>query len=413
MPDFENVTIVGAGMAGLSAAWWAVRQQPGLPVVVLERESGPLAWLADESPEPVVLGRGSGGIPPVKEDYPGGWPEIGRILQKWEGSATRGWLESLGVELVRLDEEAFGCSGGGDLREALIRSLTDLGVRLRTSFAVETVSAQPGGGFRVWSRDGQVEAGGALLLATGGERNHGLKLASEFGFTVNAPVPAFLRLRLASPKLGHQLGPMTRDIGLSCLKSGEQSRGKATLSGRGLEGPAVSDLSSRLHRLWKQLNYRLQLAVDWFPDLRGASIRQELASRCERGGRRLVGEEPLLGFSQRQWVYFLESVRIDPDLPWGRIKAKKVQALTQRLKNDPVAVAGMGLPAGERAWAGGIDLSTLDLNRCQSLRHPGLFAAGEMLDFSGRPGGHHLNAVWASGYLAGSSMGLGLAGEAS
>ena len=406
MPDLKNVIVIGAGLAGLAAAHWASRQNPGRRTVVLEKEAGSLAWLGAFGAGPVVLGRSSGGSPPSADDFPGGWPEAERILEKWDGSATRGWLESLGLECCDLGPRSFGCADGKAFRHAFVEAILKNGIELRTGFAVETVSVQPDGGFRVWSREGHAEDGSALLLATGGERNHGLKLARELGLEVASPVPAFLRLRLASPKLGNQLGPLTRQMGVCCLKSEESSVGTVSISGRGLEGPGVSDLSARLHPLWKQLNYRLQIALDWFPDLRGAVIRQELASRCERGGRRSIGEEPLFGLGPRQWEYFLHSVRIDPDLQWGRVKTRKIQALIQRFKRDPVAVGGMGLPAGERAWAGGISLSGLDLARCQSLRLPGLYCAGEILDYTGRPGGPHLDLAWASGYLAGSSMGL-------
>ena len=246
MPDLRNVVIIGGGLAGLTAAYWAVRQGMGQRVVVLERGPAPLAWMKGTSPNSVLLGRTGKGAPPAAEEYPTGWPELERILEKWPGNANRDWLLSLGLPLESFEDGAFGTTDGARFGQEFLAVLEGEGVEIRTRFGVETISVQPDGTFRVWSRDGWSEEGQHLLLATGGDRNHGLKLAGELGLPVNPPLAAFIRLKLASPRLGSRLGPVTRHVGLRCVKSGQESTGEITLSPRGLEGSAVSNLSAPL-----------------------------------------------------------------------------------------------------------------------------------------------------------------------
>lgn len=406
MPELFNSIIIGGGLAGLSAAYWAKKQNPDAAVAIVEKEAQVLSWIAQRAGKPVVLGSTSNSTLADESLYPRGSPEVLRLLQKWSGSSTRDWLVSLGLDIQETADGTIFLKRAADVREVLIRTMESLAVNWVTGFSVESISRQPDETYRIWSREGEAMACRKLLLATGGERNHGLKLATELGAEVSHPLPAFLRLRLASPKLGERLGPMRREVKLRCLKSGEAVKGELEISPRGIEGPALSALSCRHCELWKQLGYRLRLEIDWLADMSGASVRNQLLSRCERGGRRMVGSDPLFGFTEKQWNTFLKLVRIEPDLPWARLKAKKVQALSQRLKADVVNIAGMGLPADERAWAGGVQCDSIDSSTCESISSSNLYYCGEMIDALGMPGGLHSNLTWATAYQAGSSMGL-------
>ena len=407
MPELKKNLIIGAGLAGVASAYWAARQNPSCQVTLIEKEPSILSWTRRKGLGPIVLGHADPAGPEPSPAYPRGWPKAGGFLDKWSGTATRDWLASLGLPLV-LDE-----SGSLLLTDAALlpghwkRILADLGVETVCGYAVESVSPQPDGSFRIWSRMGDARAADCLLMATGGERNHGMAMMREMGIETAPSLPAYVRLRLASPKLGGALGPMSRLIGLRCPRTGLTATGEATLSPRGLEGPVLSQLACRLFEEWSQRRYRLSLEVDWVPGWKASSLQAELSSRCLSGKRRPLGAEPLFGFDERQWRVFLELSRIDPQLPWLRLKTRKLQTLVQRLKNHAITFNGMGLPQGERAWAGGISLDTVDGSSAMSRRIPGLHFAGEMLDFLGEPGGAHLNLVWATAHVAGSALGTG------
>lgn len=53
--------------------------------------------------------------------------------------------------------------------------------------------------------------------------------------------------------------------------------------------------------------------------------------------------------------------------------------------------------------SGGVDISEIDPCTMQSLRFPGLFFCGEIIDVYGECGGFNLHFAWASGYKAGRS----------
>ena len=50
-------------------------------------------------------------------------------------------------------------------------------------------------------------------------------------------------------------------------------------------------------------------------------------------------------------------------------------------------------------------LAELDLDTMESRRRPGLWLCGEICDVDGRVGGFNFQWAWASGYVAGVSVG--------
>jgi len=405
MPELRKILIIGGGWSGLASAYWASRQAPSVKVVLLEKELSPLAWVDRKGLDAYPIGNARSEYRFGSVSDTGSKPVESTLLEQWPVPMNMEWLDAFGIDLYEQNGE-WRVSNLVELRRKLLSALQERAVEIQTEFSVESVSVQPDGTFRVWSRNGDVVTGSRMLMATGGERNHGLKLAGEFGLPVRPPIAAFLRLRLASPKFGARMGPLSREVRLRCLKSGEESLGKLLVSARGMEGGAVSQLSWALADKWNQLRHRLALEVDWIPRRTGGDVLKELLSQSERGGRRRIGAEPLFGFPQRSWEAFLTDARVNPDDLWVRMKTKKLQALANRLKASRLNIDGAGLPAQERAWFGGVDAADLDPASLEFKPVPGLYFAGEILDMRGPPKGGLQNLIWASAHVAGCSIGL-------
>lgn len=405
MTELRKCIIIGGGLAGLAGAFWCRRQDPRTTVVLYEKEAEVLSWVRPYRARDLLLGRELASREQEEGAIVRGLPELAGMPGKWSGQATREWLASLGIDLDRSEDGSFHPREGVDFRKQFREVLEKEGVEIRTGFSLESLSPQPEGGFRIWSREGIQDACGRLLLATGGGRNHGMAIArEERGMGMCPPIPAYVRLRLASPRLGDRLGPLAGVIGLRCPRHGTEVVGEATLSSRGLEGEAVSLLSGTFCEEWKSRDYRIQLEVDWLPAKSLPELRGDLSAKSQSGRRNPVGGEAQFGFTLRQWQAFLGLSRIDPETPWVRVRTRQLQTLAQRLKAHSLTFSGMGLPKGERAWAGGIERGALDWSTCEAVETRGLHLAGEIIDMLGEAGGAHLNLTWASAYLAGSAM---------
>ena len=65
----------------------------------------------------------------------------------------------------------------------------------------------------------------------------------------------------------------------------------------------------------------------------------------------------------------------------------------------------IGRAAGDEfVTAGGVELAEVDPRTMESKLCRGLYFAGEILNIDGYTGGYNLQAAWATGHLAGSSV---------
>ena len=96
----------------------------------------------------------------------------------------------------------------------------------------------------------------------------------------------------------------------------------------------------------------------------------------------------------------LEAVRLRPDLPCGRLDAKTVKRIVYTIKQWRFHVTGTHGYKHAEVAGGGVATDEIDPRTMQSLKVPGLYFAGEMIDITGHRGGFNFHFAWASGFLA-------------
>ncbi len=168
---------------------------------------------------------------------------------------------------------------------------------------------------------------------------------------------------------------------------GQTIRGEAMITREGLEGGAVYALSAPIRAaLDKTVPATLQL--DLRPDIAPA----DLAARTDgaRQGRSLAN-------------FLRQAANLSPvaiGLVQEALHAGAQQArLSSLIKALPVAVTGLQPIARAISSAGGVALAEFDEN-LMLRRRPGVFVAGEMLDWDAPTGGYLLQACFSTGVLA-------------
>ena len=164
-------------------------------------------------------------------------------------------------------------------------------------------------------------------------------------------------------------------------------RGECVISAHGLEGSALYTLSRRLRD-------GASLAIDLLPDLSEETIRNRLAA-TRKGETLSHALRSRLRLDPARRALFLELARTAPD------KAPDTAPDTARaLKHLPIPL-GPPRPLDEAiSTAGGLRFDALDAGLMLKTQ-PGLFAAGEMLDWEAPTGGYLLTACLATGRHAG------------
>lgn len=383
----RRVVVVGAGPAGLTAA--ARLAAGGVSVSVLE---------AMPSPARKFLMAGRGGLNLTHSEPPD------RFRSRYGPARARArvdaWLDQLGpADLISwaegLGQPTFtGASGrifpramkASPLLRAWLAQLQAAGVEIHlrrrwTGWDGAGVTADGPDGPERYPADAVVLAmGGASWPRLGSDGSWAGLLAAR-GVRVEPFRPANMGVTLPwSPAIPTRwAGAPLKNLRLTV--GDRTARGEAVITRYGLEGGAVYALSAALREA-------SALTLDLKPDLTEDRLAAKLAAGAP--GDSLANRlRKAAGLTGPAAALLREAGPLPPD-PAGL--AARIKALTL-----PVA----GVQGLERAIssAGGLALDELD-DRLMLRRLPGVFAAGEMLDWEAPTGGYLLQACFAAGMVA-------------
>ena len=179
------------------------------------------------------------------------------------------------------------------------------------------------------------------------------------------------------------------------LSSGDQKvRGEALVTEAGLEGGGVYALSASLREAIACTGEAL-LHIDLRPDLTHADLAARLAAPRAKQSlstffRKAASLSPVaIGLLQEAAMASSQ-----------RLAAMAPAALADLVKAVPVRLTGTAPIARAISTAGGIAFDEVD-ERFMLRRRPGVFVAGEMLDWEAPTGGYLLQACFATGVGAG------------
>ena len=187
--------------------------------------------------------------------------------------------------------------------------------------------------------------------------------------------------------------------------AGRSVRGEAVVTRDGLEGGVIYALSAPLRDAIERDGFAV-IAVDLLPDVNASKLAERLA-----GPR---GKQSLSNFLRKAThlspaaLSLVREGALAQDLSLPALNAQKLAAL---IKAVPVRLVGVQPIATAISTAGGVSFSELDSN-FMLRRLPGVFVAGEMLDWDAPTGGYLLQASFATGAATGRGVLAWLRGRA-
>ena len=384
-----NVAIIGGGPAGLFAAERLAAA--GCAVTVYEQ-------MPSVGRKFLMAGRGGLNLTHSEdfEAFAAHYSEAAAwlrpSLEAFPPSALIAWAEGLGQPTFvgssgRVFPRALKAS---PLLRAWLARLSDLGVEVRTR--TQWLGWTDDGALRFQSPEGETTVRpDATVLALGGASWP--RLGSDGAWT--AWLPDVAPFRPANMGFDVAWSPVMRGFAGQPLKGvaltfGDRTvRGEAMVAGYGLEGGVFYALSAPL-RDTIEADGSATVRFDLRPDM----TADDLAGRLSRarGGQSLS--------NQLRKALKLSPVEINllreahgKDLPAAPA------ALAAAIKAAPIRLTGVQGLARAISSAGGVRLGALDDDLMLTSR-PGVFVAGEMLDWEAPTGGYLLQATFATASAA-------------
>ena len=395
----SNIAVVGGGPAGLMAA--EVLVGGGARVTVYE-------GMSSVGRKFLLAGRGglnlthSEDLERLLGRYGAAEPRLRPAIEAFPPAALRAWCEALGQPtFVGSSGRVFPKSmKTSPLLRAWLRRLDAAGVafKLRHRWtgwddAGALAFATPDGPVTVQADASVLALGGASwpqlgssgawvdVLGAAGVRITPLQPAN-CGFL--APWSEIFRSRFAG-------APLKR-LGLSF--GTHKVRGEALITEAGLEGGGIYALSAPLREAIAASGEAV-LHIDLLPDVAIAELERRLAT--PRGKQSLSTFLRKAASLSPAAIGLLHEATIDAS---ERVSTMTPAALAALIKAVPVRLTGTMPIARAISTAGGIALDEVD-DHFMLRRLPGVFVAGEMLDWDAPTGGYLLQASFATGAAAG------------
>lgn len=329
--------------------------------------------------------------------------ELEPIIRAFDPQALRDWAKGLGVETF------VGSSGrvfpremkAAPLLRAWLHRLRVAGVRFHVRH--RWIGFDQHGRLRMQTPEGEKTlSADAVVLTLGGgswarlgSTGAWVSILAQAGIAVSPLKPAncgfdvtwsdYLRSRFAGTPV------KTVTLAFTDRRGNTQSKqGDFVITEHGIEGGPVYALASALRDAIEQTG-SATLAVDLLPATSHERIAEKLA---QARGKRSLSEHlrRTLGITGIKSALLREVLAHDV--------FSNTQQLASKIKALPI-VCERPRPIDEAiSTAGGVPFTALDA-RLMLKDLPGVFCAGEMLDWDAPTGGYLLTACFASGYRAG------------
>jgi predicted Rossmann fold flavoprotein len=400
-----DLVVVGAGAAGLAAAWAGTRL--GLQVTVLERTERCGKKLA-------IAGGGKCNLSHAASPrelavrFDADPKLLVPLFRRFPHQRIEELFGSAGVRCRTDDDGCIWPVGmkGPEVRDALVRRAEAAGAAFRTGARV-TGLVHTDDGWQV-RYAGETIAARNVLLATGGascpqtgSTGDGLALCRELGLECRDWFPALCSLE-PDRDIGRLAGNTRQNVRMRLEIEGSPARekeGHFLFTKQYLSGSAVLNLSGHAARRLAD-GRKVELVVDWVPETDEAGLRAELLAP---GRKRVVNVlAPVL--SRRFALDLLGQCGVPVDRTTSELSRTEREAVVRELTQTRFRIIGTEPLERATVSGGGLSLGEVELATGRVRRFDGLYAAGELLDTWAETGGFNLHFCWATGFAVAEAL---------
>lgn len=386
-----NVVIIGAGAAGLMCALTAAGR--GRSVLLLDH--------ANKAGKKILMSGGGRcnftNMYCEPSNFLSGNPHFCKsALARYSQWDFIGLVAKHGVPYHEKKLGQLFCDNkSSDILQMLLSECEAVGVDLRLETSVKTISKQEQG-YSLETSIGSVQcqslviATGGLSIPTLGATGFGYQVAKQFGHELLPTRAGLVPFTITDPQLKtlctELSGTSVEDCLVSC--NGTSFRENILFTHRGLSGPAILQISS----YWQPGD---RITIDLLPHI---DLPQWLST--QQGERPNSELKTLLAELFTKKMAGLLADNWFTSKPMKQYSPNELKAIAEVLSDWQLVPAGTEGYRTAEVTLGGIDTREVSSKTLESLKSPGLYFIGEVLDVTGHLGGFNFQWAWASGYAA-------------
>ena len=440
MKDRYKIIIIGGGASGLAAAlssceYLERRDRGCIPsphdseespdlnrkpeILILEKKDRPCSKIPATGNGRCNLGNDYMDSSCYRSEDP---DRAWKILTAYGREWTDGFFRDIGLFTRSIGGYIYPYNEQASAVQNILESVVEENARLRLVTGAEVTSVQrpvPGkmnDFYRIRSSKGDYY-GEKIIVTTGGYAGpsfgcsgDGYRIAKDLGHSLVPPLPALTALVSKAPFLKRLSGVRCQAC-ITLYINGEErasDQGQIQWTDYGVSGVVVFQVSRHAVKALSapgKEKKQVLLNIDFMPGKTEEELRKLIGSL----GRIRLGRNDI-----RSLTRVLESLFHSKLIPVllreagieGRqetidtLTEKKWTQLMGAIKRFPLRISGYKSYDKAQVTQGGVPFDELDEN-LQSLKSPGLYFAGEIVDVDGICGGYNLQWAWSSGTAAG------------
>lgn len=405
----RKVAVVGGGAAGMMAAVQAA--YAGARVTVYER---------NDRVGKKILSTGNGKCNFSNEDmraacyYGSGAGYVDGFYKQFGVAETKTFFRELGMRIKDRNGYLYPASEqAATVLDVLRYEMERLGIEICAGCRVTGIEGPGNLGYRLMletetaaykkrTYDAVILACGGRAAPKTGSDGTGLAMAKRLGHRIVPTVPALTALRCRET-FWKQVAGVRCEARLMLYIDGNavsSVQGELQLTDYGISGIPVFQFS-RIAAYALQEGRPVTVKIDLMPDHGAADIQEAFwVRRWERQKRQSMEQFVTGTVNKKVGLLLLKLAGIRETETVCEIEGARRRKLEQLFHAFEVTVKGTNSFEQAQVCAGGVDFAEVT-DRLESVRRPGLFFAGEMLDIDGICGGYNLQWAWSSGAVAG------------
>lgn len=330
-------------------------------------------------------------------------------LEQFGWEDTVAFFERLGIASVEKEGYYYPASNQATtIADGLCYKIRSLSIPVELECKVNRIEKKKGY-FSVASNKKEFQGKNVLLAAGGraqeklGSDGSGFLLAQKCRHTIVDPFPALTALRIEKHFLKEASGVRSRCVVTGWLnqKKAAMEHGELQITKYGVSGVLIFQLSRFLIdgiRRGKQA----EITIDFLPDQKD---REKFFACMREYSYYKNGQQWLEGYLPSKLAgVLLKNAGVTPEKNTQKLSKKEQESIWKQLKECRMQITGWNDFDFAQVTAGGVSVEEVSPYTMESVKIPGLYYAGEILDVDGTCGGYNLQWAWTSGYLAGRSI---------